>query len=115
MRRELGTSVILSTHYLGVVSNLADEVLVMYAGHVVERARKDELFTSPRHPYTLGLLGSSPRLEGEPPRRLAAIPGAPPSPFEEICGCPFAARCAHASDRCREPLAPLPPEDEGHG
>lgn len=114
MRRERGTAVILITHDLGVVSSLADQVLVMYAGQVVERAAKGELFSRPRHPYTWGLLASSPRLEGERPRRLAAIPGAPPSPFETLEGCRFAARCAHASERCREPLAPLDPAHEGH-
>jgi oligopeptide/dipeptide ABC transporter ATP-binding protein len=114
MRREAGSAVILITHDLGVVSSLADQVVVMYGGKVVERADKHELFSRPRHPYTWGLLGSSPRLEGERPRRLTAIPGAPPSPFETIEGCGFAARCAHASERCREPLTPLDPEHEGH-
>jgi peptide/nickel transport system ATP-binding protein len=86
----------------------------MSAGLVVARATPAELFRRPRHPSPWGLLGSSPRLDGERPRRLAAIPGAPPSPFDEICGCRFAARCAHASDRCGEPLALLGPEHAGH-
>ena len=99
LRRELQTAVILITHDLGVVAELADEVLVMYAGRAVERAPVQALFDEPQHPYTVGLLGSIPLLTGEQ-QRLASIDGQVPSPLRMPAGCRFAARCPFADARC---------------
>ena len=106
LRADFGSSVILITHNMGVVAEIADRVAVMYAGRIVERAETRALFCEPRHPYTLGLLGSIPPLEGERPRRLPAIPGTPPSPFAIPEGCPFAPRCRWRMAACavRPPL-----------
>jgi len=106
------TAIILITHDLGVVAEAADEVLVMYAGQAVERAPVRELFGTPQHPYTVGLLGSIPRLYGEL-RRLASIDGQVPSPLRWPRGCRFAERCPFAEARCR--AAPPPLRDLGAG
>src|SRR6201996_1189022 len=105
---EADNGVIFVTHDLGVVADIADRVLVMYAGRLVEQGTVDEIFYDPQHPYTWGLLGSVPRVDRAPPRRLPAIPGSPPSLARPVEGCPFQPRCPHAFDRCRElpPLAP---------
>jgi peptide/nickel transport system ATP-binding protein len=100
LQRETGTAVVLITHDLGVVAEVADEVLVMYAGRIVERAPVAALFDSPQHPYTVGLLGSVPRLDMQR-TRLAAIDGHVPSPLRRTAGCSFAARCPFADARCR--------------
>jgi peptide/nickel transport system ATP-binding protein len=100
LQRETGTAVVLITHDLGVVAEVADEVLVMYAGRIVERAPVAALFDSPQHPYTVGLLGSVPRLDVQR-TRLAAIDGQVPSPLRRTAGCSFAARCPFADARCR--------------
>src|SRR6201992_2687080 len=118
MRRlsaETDSGVIFVTHDLGVVADIADRVLVMYAGRLVEQGSVDEIFYDPQHPYTWGLLGSVPRVDRDPPRRLPAIPGTPPSLVRPPQGCPFQARCPHAFDRCQE-LPPLAPrlENAGH-
>ena len=97
---ETGTAVILITHDLGVVAEVADEVVVMYAGRVVERAPVQALFDAPQHPYTIGLLGSVPRLDVQR-RRLAAIEGQVPIPLQRGAGCGFADRCPFADARCR--------------
>jgi oligopeptide/dipeptide ABC transporter ATP-binding protein len=112
---ESDAGVIFVTHDLGVVADIADRVLVMYAGRLVEQGTVDEIFYNPQHPYTWGLLGSVPRVDLEPPRRLPAIPGQPPSLVRPPEGCPFQPRCPHAFDRCRE-LPPLAPriEDTSH-
>jgi peptide/nickel transport system ATP-binding protein len=112
LQRETGTAIILITHDLGVVAEVADEVVVMYAGRVVERAPVRALFREPQHPYTVGLLGSIPRLHGEP-RRLAAIDGQVPDPLAMPAGCRFAARCPFADARCT--AAPPPLRDLGGG
>jgi peptide/nickel transport system ATP-binding protein len=106
LRNDFGSSVILITHNMGVVAEIADRVAVMYAGRIVERAETRALFREPRHPYTLGLLGSIPPLAGERPRRLPAIPGVPPSPFAIPEGCAFAPRCRWSQAACavRPPL-----------
>jgi oligopeptide/dipeptide ABC transporter ATP-binding protein len=101
LQQETGTAVILITHDLGVVAEVADEVVVMYAGRVVERAPVQVLFETPQHPYTIGLLGSVPRLDGER-TRLASIDGQVPSPLRRPPGCAFAERCPFAEPRCRE-------------
>jgi peptide/nickel transport system ATP-binding protein len=112
---ESNSGVIFVTHDLGVVADIADRVLVMYAGRLVEQGTVDEIFYDPQHPYTWGLLGSITRVDRDPPRRLPAIPGQPPSLVRPPAGCPFQPRCPHAFDRCVElpPLAPRLPET-GH-
>ncbi|WP_035793623.1 ABC transporter ATP-binding protein [Kitasatospora mediocidica] len=98
-QRETGAALVLVSHDLGVIAQMADRVAVMYAGRVVETAGVDELFAAPRHPYTLGLIGAVPRLDtrGGP---LVPIPGTPPAPSQLTGGCPFAPRCPLAEDRC---------------
>jgi len=108
--KEFGTAVILITHDLGVVAGMTDRVVVMYAGKVVETAPTDELFANPRHPYTLGLLDSVPRLDEQRTSMLRTIEGAPPDLVHPPTGCPFMPRCAFARAICRTmpPLDPLP-------
>ncbi len=101
--KELGASLILVTHDLGVVAQLADRVAVMYAGQVVEQATAIDLFDNPRHPYTRGLLRSLPRL-GHVTERLLEIPGAVPSLIAPIAGCRFASRCGERLPRCTEEI-----------
>jgi oligopeptide/dipeptide ABC transporter ATP-binding protein len=102
LNRERGLAVILITHDLGVVAEIADRVLVMYAGQVVENATLDETFYDPQHPYTWGLLGSLMRLDQTRGTRLAQIPGQPPSLLSPPTGCRFAPRCPHRFDKCDE-------------
>jgi oligopeptide transport system ATP-binding protein len=106
---DFGTAVIIITHDLGVVAGMTDRVVVMYAGKVVEEAPTDELFANPRHPYTLGLLASVPRLDEERHATLKTIEGAPPDLLKPPPGCPFMPRCAFARSICRTmpPLDPL--------
>jgi oligopeptide/dipeptide ABC transporter ATP-binding protein len=106
LQAETGTAVILITHDLGVVAEVADEVAVMYAGRIVERAPARTVFDAPQHPYTVGLLGSIPRLD-VPQERLAAIEGQVPSPLRRPAGCSFADRCPFALPRCRAEVPPL--------
>ncbi|MGJ3264441.1 MAG: ABC transporter ATP-binding protein [Salinarimonas sp.] len=110
LREETGTAVVLITHDLGVVAEVCDEVAVMYAGQVVERAPVEELFRFPQHPYTVGLLGSLPRFDGRR-GRLAAIEGAVPDMARPPAGCRFAARCPFRVARCETmpPLAEIAP------
>jgi oligopeptide/dipeptide ABC transporter ATP-binding protein len=103
LNRERGLAVILITHDLGVVAEIADRVAVMYAGQIVEEATLDELFYDPMHPYTWGLLGSLARLDTPNPVRLAQIPGQPPSLLRPPVGCRFAPRCPHEFDECAKP------------
>ena len=105
LKRRIGAAVILITHDLGVVAEIAERVMVMYAGRKVEEAPVAELFRSPRHPYTQGLLGAVPRLGSSltgSARRLAEIPGQVPSLKQHIEGCAFAGRCSLATDLCRQ-------------
>ena len=113
MRVELHTSIILITHDLGVVAGLADDVVVMYAGRIVERASVRGIFKGPRHPYTAGLLESIPSMTRERDR-LLAIEGVVPSQFEILPGCPFRPRCARAIARCATDAPTLAPV-EGSG
>jgi len=106
LREETGTSIIIITHDLGVVAELADEVAVMYAGRIVERASVARLFADPQHPYTVGLLGSIPRLDLEQ-QRLPAIEGLVPNPLQPIAGCRFHPRCPFAIPRCHAEIPPL--------
>ena len=105
---DFGTAVILITHDLGVVAGMTDRVVVMYAGKVVEEAPTDELFANPRHPYTLGLLASVPRLDEVRNATLRTIEGAPPDLLKPPPGCPFMPRCAFARNICRT-MPPLDP------
>ena len=102
LRAETGAGIILVTHDLGVVADIADRVVVMYAGRVVEQGTLDELFYDPQHPYTWGLLGSITRIDSDRSRRLPAIPGVPPSLLSPPRGCHFRPRCPHAFDRCTQ-------------
>jgi peptide/nickel transport system ATP-binding protein len=117
LKEKTGAAIVLITHDLGVVAEMAQRVVVMYAGRKVEEAPVAALFAQPRHPYTRGLLGSIPRL-GEAQlagrKRLAEIPGMVPSLREEIAGCIFAPRCAHATERCRREYPPLEHKAAGH-
>jgi peptide/nickel transport system ATP-binding protein len=105
LKRKTGAAIVLITHDLGVVAEMAQRVVVMYAGRKVEEAPVEALFRQPLHPYTLGLLNSVPKLGATlkqvEPERLAEIPGTVPSLREEIPGCAFAPRCAFATERCR--------------
>jgi peptide/nickel transport system ATP-binding protein len=113
LQAETGMSIILITHDLGVVAEMADEVAVMYAGRVVERTAARALFEDPQHPYTLGLLGSIPRLDEER-ERLLAISGAVPPPFALPKGCRFNPRCPFAEEACRAQMPALREVTPGH-
>ena len=112
LREESGAAIVLITHDLGVVAEVCDEVVVMYAGQVVERAPVGELFRFPQHPYTVGLLGALPRLE-QRRARLAAIEGTVPNMTAPPKGCRFQARCPFRIEKCAE-LPPLVPLEAGH-
>ena len=101
LRDEFNMAVLLITHDLGVVSEVADRVVVMYCGQVVEEGEKFEIFERPLHPYTLGLLNSIPRLEEESSERLYMIRGSVPNPLDMPAGCPFSDRCERCMERCR--------------
>ena len=113
LRRETGSAIMLITHDLGVVAETCDEVAVMYAGEIVERAPTRQLFAAPQHPYTVGLLGALPRL-GVRQARLAAIPGQVASISGQATGCRFAARCPFADVGCSAVSPPLRVAREGH-
>ena len=104
---EVGTAIILITHDMGVVAEMADRVLVMYAGQVVEETDVYTLFDSPEHPYTLGLLKSIPHLDSADDERLESIPGSVPSRYHTLKGCRFYNRCSLATEYCRTHLPPL--------
>jgi len=113
LQQETGTAVMLITHDLGVVAEVADEVAVMYCGRIVEQAPVRTLFAEPQHPYTVGLLGSVPRLDGEA-SRLASIDGQVPDPLRRPPGCSFADRCPFVLERCRAEDPPLREVGAGH-
>lgn len=100
VQERFGTSILLITHDLGVVAGVSDDVVVMYAGKIVEQAPTEELFRNPEHPYTEALLGSIPRLHEQVAGRLANIPGLPPDLVDPPSGCSFHPRCTHATQRC---------------
>jgi oligopeptide/dipeptide ABC transporter ATP-binding protein len=116
LSRESNSGVIFVTHDLGVVADIADRIVVMYSGRVVEQGTLNEIFYDPQHPYTWGLLGSVTRMDREPPHRLPAIPGQPPSLVNAPSGCHFRPRCPHAFDKCTEvpPLESRVSDDPGH-
>ena len=100
LRQQMHMTIIWITHDLGVVAGLADRVIVMYAGFIVEEALVVDLYDDPRHPYTLALLGALPRVDRRRDRRLSSIPGAPPNLLVEPLCCPFAPRCTHVIEKC---------------
>jgi peptide/nickel transport system ATP-binding protein len=102
LRRDHKSAIVFITHDMGVIAEMADRVMVMYSGRIVERGTKPEILLEPRHPYTKALLDSIPPLEGEKPKRLRSIPGSPPSLFNIPKGCSFAPRCPSRFDRCAE-------------
>ncbi len=111
---ESGMSVIWITHDLGLVAGIADRIVVMYSGRLVERGHLDEMYDHPAHPYTRGLLRSLPRLDERLDDRLASIPGAPPDARVVATGCPFAPRCDHHRPRCDEAVPDLIAVGEHH-
>jgi peptide/nickel transport system ATP-binding protein len=113
LREEMDTAIILITHDLGVIAEVADDVAVMYAGRIVERAPVHALFADPQHPYTIGLLGSIPQLHLTQ-ARLAAIEGQVPTAMSQVPGCRFHPRCPFAVDQCREASPPLTEIAPGH-
>ena len=114
LRQELGMAIIMITHDLGVVAGIADRINVMYAGYIVETATADEIFHNPRHPYTLGLLRSIPRIDEPRREKLVPIEGLPPDLIDAPPGCPFQPRCFYAVDRCLEENPSLEPVTRGH-
>jgi oligopeptide transport system ATP-binding protein len=108
----LGMAVMWITHDLGLVAELAQTINVMYAGYIVERGDVLDIYKRPRHPYTIGLLGSLPRLDEAPGTQLISIPGQPPDLIELLPGCPFADRCGYMVDQCREQMPTLSPTDD---
>jgi len=114
LKREFGTAVMMITHDLGVVAGLCDRVQVMYAGHLVEQASVEQLYADPRHPYTLGLIRSVPRLDESRKERLEPIPGLPPDLVNVPPGCPFYPRCGFHMPVCLEQRPLLRPVDPGH-
>ena len=113
IRRETGAAILLISHDLGVVAEMCERVVVLYAGRVVEEGEVRAIFRRAAHPYTRGLLNSIPRLDDER-RRLSQIPGSVPLPGEITQGCPFRARCEHRVSRCDAEMPPLAPRGEGH-
>jgi oligopeptide transport system ATP-binding protein len=113
LKQELGMAIIWITHDLGVVAGMAERVIVMYAGFIVEEAPVGEIYAKPYHPYTLGLLRSIPRLDLGRQKRLVPIEGLPPDLLEPPVHCPFAARCAFVKERCWEENPPLETVEPG--
>jgi oligopeptide/dipeptide ABC transporter ATP-binding protein len=113
LQQDMGMAILLITHDLGVVAEMCEDVFVMYAGRIVERAAVAELFRAPRHPYTAGLLAASPRRTARG-TRLTTIPGMVPAPDKRGTGCSFADRCARVMDRCRVERPPLSAIANGH-
>ena len=115
LRDELGMAVIWITHDLGIIAGLADRVMVMYGGYIIEEAPVKELYKNPRHPYTIGLIGSLPRVDEKEHTRLTSIDGLPPVLYENPSSCPFAPRCSHVVEHCwkeNPSLSPLGADKE---
>ena len=106
LNESMGTSVLFITHDLGVVSELCDTVIVMYTGHIVEKAPVRELFKDPKHPYTIGLMNAIPKITKDRPP-LQTIDGVVPNPTERIYGCTFWPRCPHATEKCKQDKPPI--------
>jgi len=111
---EFGVALIVITHNLGVVARYADRVNIMYAGKIIERGTAREIYSNPRHPYTIGLLNSVPRLDLPRRAKLEPIEGQPPDLINVPVGCSFRARCRWAIDKCATDTPPLANLDEGH-
>ena len=107
LRKELGMAAILITHDLALVAGFCEEIVVMYGGFIVERAAARDVFYTPKHPYTIGLLESMPNIAAARGDRLSAIPGAPPDMTNLPVGCPFAERCRYVKDKCIEEMPPV--------
>jgi oligopeptide/dipeptide ABC transporter ATP-binding protein len=114
LSRKLGVAMVMITHNLGVVARYADRVNVMYAGRIVERGTAREIYADPRHPYTLGLLRSVPRLDEPRRAKLLPIQGQPPDLSRLPPGCAFQPRCQYAIERCLREAPPLEPVSPGH-
>jgi peptide/nickel transport system ATP-binding protein len=116
LKSQMGMSIMLITHAMGVVAETAQRVVVMYAGRVVEEATVENLFASPAHPYTKGLIRSIPRIDFDSAhkQRLEAIPGSVPKLINPPKGCRFAPRCQHATDRCIQEMPELRDIATGH-
>ena len=114
LRDELGMAIIWITHDLGVVAGLARRVMVMYGGYIIEEAEVKDLYANPSHPYTIGLLGSLPRVDEKKHTRLYSIEGAPPVLYSKPTACPFAPRCKWAMERCWNENPQLEPVDSKH-
>ncbi len=113
LARDLGMAIILVTHDLGVVARLCDRVIVLYGGRIMEEGLAEPLFTTPRHPYTQGLLAATPRLDGAVTEALTAIPGQPRALAGTMAGCPFAPRCDRALPHCHHETPALEVEATG--
>ncbi len=111
LQEQLGMAVMWITHDLGVVAELAHKINVMYAGYIVERGDVNDIYKRTRHPYTMGLLGSLPRLDEAPGTKLISIPGLPPDLVALPKGCPFYARCTHRVEKCLDEMPPLAQTD----
>jgi oligopeptide transport system ATP-binding protein len=114
LQSDTGTGVLLITHSMGVVAGMADRVQVMYAGHIVETATTEEIFANPRHPYTVGLMKSIPRLDAEKKEKLQPIRGLPPDLIDLPDMCPFVPRCNYAREQCEQKNPPLLEVKPGH-
>ncbi|HOW91600.1 MAG TPA: ABC transporter ATP-binding protein [Anaerolineaceae bacterium] len=114
LRDELGMAIVWITHDLGVVANIAHRVAVMYGGYIIEEASVYDLYANPRHPYTLGLLGSLPQIHEESHRKLFSIEGMPPVLYQKPTTCPFAPRCSYVTERCWKENPLLEPVSDGH-
>ncbi len=114
LRDEIGMSIIWITHDLGIVAGLAQRVLVMYGGFIVEESEVKDLYANPRHPYTVGLLGSLPRIDETERKRLYSIEGLPPVLYQKPTSCPFAPRCQWVTDRCWKENPTLQEVAPGH-
>jgi oligopeptide transport system ATP-binding protein len=112
LQDRLGMAVMWITHDLGVVAGMAETVNVMYAGYIIERGRVKDIYGQPRHPYTIGLLGSLPRLDEAPGTKLTSVPGLPPDLLVLPPGCPFAERCPYTLEQCIEAMPPLEETDK---
>ena len=114
LQKKKNTSVIMITHDLGVVANMAQEIAVMYSGVIVERGKCDDIFYTPRHPYTWALIQSVPRLDLENKQELASIPGTPPDLLNPPVGCPFCTRCKYCMEICKEQMPERTDFGDGH-
>ena len=114
LQKKHNTSVIMITHDLGVVANIAQDIAVMYSGVIVEKGKCEDIFYTPRHPYTWALIQSVPRLDLENKQELASIPGTPPDLLNPPVGCPFCTRCKYCMEICREEMPELTEFQEGH-